>query len=86
MQPLTRSILKLSVTLTPSARWFWHEKLHAGSSGGGGGANEQFWLWVEDPENDHIYYHEQVTMTRKQVRSTSSVFSLQSKAHTICIG
>ncbi len=72
VQPVTRSVLRLTVRLTPHSDWRWNDRLH----GSGPVASEPFWLWVEDPENDHIYYHETVNFTRKQV-SLSSFFIKQ---------
>ena len=38
----------------------WNDRVH------GGGA-EPFYIWVEDPINHHIYHHEYLLLTKKQV-------------------
>jgi activating signal cointegrator complex subunit 3 len=57
VQPITRSVLRLSVTLTPQFRW--HDSAH--------GAVEPFWLWVEDAENQHIYHTEYFLLHKNQL-------------------
>lgn len=32
-----------------------------------GGVGEPWWLWVEDPLNDHIYHSEYFLLQKKQV-------------------
>ena len=39
----------------------WNDKVH-------GRTSEPFWLWVEDPDHDHMYHHEYFLLTRKQVQ------------------
>jgi hypothetical protein len=41
-----------------------------------GGGAEPFYVWVEDPVNHHIYHHEYVLLTKKQVRQTSDLVPL----------
>lgn len=31
------------------------------------GSSEPFWIWVEDPENNHIYHSEYFILHKKQV-------------------
>jgi hypothetical protein len=38
----------------------WNDRVH-------GGTAEPFWIWVEDPETNHIYHHEYLLLTKKQV-------------------
>jgi len=54
VQPITRSILRLSVDVIPDFEFVerWH------------GHGEAFWLWVEDNENDCIYHTEYVVVNR----------------------
>ena len=59
-QPITRTVLRVRLTIRPNFRW--NDKCHGKSS-------EPFWIWVEDPDNDHMYHHEYFLLTRKQVMS-----------------
>lgn len=38
-----------------------------------GGVGEPWWLWVEDPLNDHIYHSEYFLLQKKQVPADSPV-------------
>lgn len=55
VQPISKSILRFQVTLTPSFAWSqrWH------------GSIQGFWLWVEDSGNNRIYHQEYVQFSRK---------------------
>jgi len=56
IQPITRSVLRLSVTLSPD--FIWRDSQHG---------NLQRWLiWVEDPVNEHIYHTETFNLSKKQ--------------------
>ena len=56
VQPITRSVLRVSVTLTPD--FIWRDSQHGGI---------QRWLvWVEDPVNEHIYHTETFNLSEKQ--------------------
>ncbi|KAL1514923.1 hypothetical protein AB1Y20_004002 [Prymnesium parvum] len=48
-QPITRTVLR--VVLTLRAAFEWNDRHHGGG--------EPWWVWVEDTENEHIYYKEQ---------------------------
>ena len=56
VQPITRTVLRVSVTLTPE--FVWVDKHH--------GQSQRWLLWVEDPVNEHVYHSEQITVTKKQ--------------------
>ncbi|XP_076373679.1 activating signal cointegrator 1 complex subunit obelus isoform X2 [Tachypleus tridentatus] len=56
IQPITRSVLKITLEITPDFQW--NDKIH--------GKNEAFWIWVEDPESDYIYHSEYFMLTKKQ--------------------
>ena len=58
IQPITRTVLRVRLTVTPDFRW--NDKVH-------GKTQEPFWVWVEDPASDHMYHHEYFQLTRKQV-------------------
>ena len=38
----------------------WNDKVH-------GNAAEPFWIWVEDPESNHIYHSEYFMVHKKHV-------------------
>uniref|UniRef100_A0A0K2UGB9 U5 small nuclear ribonucleoprotein 200 kDa helicase n=1 Tax=Lepeophtheirus salmonis TaxID=72036 RepID=A0A0K2UGB9_LEPSM len=58
LQPITRTVVRIRLTITPDFKW--NDKIH-------GYVGESFWIWVEDPENNFIYHHEYITLTKKQV-------------------
>ena len=58
IQPITRTVLRVRLTVLP--RFRWNDKVH-------GRTSEPFWIWVEDPSNDHMYHNEYFMITRKQV-------------------
>ncbi|XP_038207200.1 activating signal cointegrator 1 complex subunit 3 [Zerene cesonia] len=58
LHPITRTVLRIRLTITPNFKW--NDKYH-------GKAPEAFWIWVEDPETDIMYYHEYFLITKKQV-------------------
>jgi activating signal cointegrator complex subunit 3 len=53
--PLTSSILRFQVTLTPN--FTWSPRWHGGALG--------FWVWVEDAEQTTVYHHEYVVFSRR---------------------
>uniref|UniRef100_A0A3B3DTQ4 Activating signal cointegrator 1 complex subunit 3 n=1 Tax=Oryzias melastigma TaxID=30732 RepID=A0A3B3DTQ4_ORYME len=60
IQPITRTVLRVRLTVTPDYRW--NDQVH-------GSVGEPWWLWVEDPINDHIYHSEYFLLQKKQVVS-----------------
>ncbi|XP_041352458.1 activating signal cointegrator 1 complex subunit 3-like [Gigantopelta aegis] len=58
IQPITRTVLRVRLTITPDFKW--DDKVH-------GGTAEPFWIWVEDPDNNHIYHSEYFMLHKKQV-------------------
>eukprot|EP00164_Ancoracysta_twista_P005304 GFYU01007260.1.p1 GENE.GFYU01007260.1~~GFYU01007260.1.p1 ORF type:complete len:2145 (-),score=864.44 GFYU01007260.1:262-6696(-) len=48
VQPITRSVLKVELTITPDFQW--DEKVHSTSQG--------FWVMVEDVDGENILHHE----------------------------
>ena len=58
IQPITRTVLRVRLTITPMFRW--NDRVH-------GTASESWWIWVEDPENNHIYHSEYFLLHKKQV-------------------
>lgn len=58
VQPITRTVLRVSVTLIPEFEW--RDQLH--------GALQRWLIWVEDPVNEHIYHSETFNLSKKQCR------------------
>ncbi|XP_006824124.2 activating signal cointegrator 1 complex subunit 3-like [Saccoglossus kowalevskii] len=58
IQPITRTVLRVRLTVTPEFNW--NDRVH-------GGTSEPWWVWVEDPENNHIYHSEYFLLHKKQV-------------------
>ncbi len=58
IQPITRTVLRVRLTIVPEFRW--NDKVH-------GTAAEPFWIWVEDPDNNHIYHSEYFMIHKKHV-------------------
>lgn len=59
VQPITRTILRVKVTIT--ADFVWSRDIS--------GNQELFWLLVEDQDNHFIFHHESVAITRREVES-----------------
>lgn len=57
IQPITRTVLKVQLDITPDFRWC--DRYHKGA--------EAFWIWVEDPNSDEIYHYEYFILTKQQV-------------------
>ncbi|XP_077455363.1 activating signal cointegrator 1 complex subunit 3 isoform X2 [Stigmatopora argus] len=58
VQPITRTVLRVRLIVTPD--FHWSDQVH-------GSVGEPWWLWVEDPINDHIYHSEYFLLQKKQV-------------------
>ncbi|KAK8385131.1 hypothetical protein O3P69_012135 [Scylla paramamosain] len=56
-QPITRTVLRVRLTIRPE--FTWNDKVHGGQ--------ENYWIWVEDPDTNFMYHHEQFMVTKKQV-------------------
>uniref|UniRef100_A0A4W3HS74 Activating signal cointegrator 1 complex subunit 3 n=1 Tax=Callorhinchus milii TaxID=7868 RepID=A0A4W3HS74_CALMI len=63
IQPITRTVLRVRLTITPDFKW--HDQVH-------GSVGEPWWIWVEDPVNDHIYHSEYFLLQKKQVLTKES--------------
>ena len=59
IHPITRSVLRVKISLTGNFRW--NDKIH--------GVSESFWVWIEDPNTNHIYHHEYFTLQKKYVKN-----------------
>lgn len=58
IQPITRTVLRVRLTIKPEFKW--DNKVH-------GSTSEPWWIWVEDPDNNHIYHSEYFLLHKKQV-------------------
>lgn len=59
VQPITRTVLKVTLVIEPLFRW--NPKIH--------GNAEPWWIWVEDAENTNLYHAELYQMRAEHVRS-----------------
>ena len=66
VQPITRGILRMTLTLT--ADFDWCDRYH-------GTHAEPFYVWVEDGESEFVYHSEQFLLLKKQ-RSQGKVIEL----------
>ncbi|NXM99225.1 ASCC3 protein, partial [Sylvia borin] len=58
IQPITRTVLRVRLNIAPD--FTWNDQVH-------GSVGEPWWIWVEDPTNDHIYHSEYFIVQKKQV-------------------
>ncbi|KAI1241058.1 hypothetical protein IHE44_0009518 [Lamprotornis superbus] len=58
IQPITRTVLRVRLNIAPD--FTWNDQVH-------GSVGEPWWIWVEDPTNDHIYHSEYFIIQKKQV-------------------
>nr|CAI5865607.1 unnamed protein product [Callosobruchus analis] len=63
IQPITRSMLKVELTITPDFQW--EEKVH--------GASEAFWILVEDVDSEVILHHEYFLLKSKYAQDEHHV-------------
>ncbi|KAL1643346.1 Pre-mRNA-splicing helicase BRR2 [Diplodia intermedia] len=59
VQPMTRSMLRMELTITPN--FVWDETLH--------GNAESFWIVVEDCDGEEILFHDQFLLRREYAAS-----------------
>ncbi len=64
IQPITRTVLKVRLTILPDFEW--SDKIH-------GMTSDPWWIWVEDSENNQMYHSEYFMLQRKQVRALRPV-------------
>lgn len=67
IQPITRTVLRVRLTIKPEFQW--NDKVH-------GSTSEPWWIWVEDPDNNHIYHSEYFLLHKKQVCTSLNRFAL----------
>ena len=63
IQPITRTVLRVRLTVKPDFKW--DDRIH-------GNTCEPWWVWVEDAENEHIYHSEYFLLQQKQVLQEES--------------
>ncbi|KAH8409768.1 hypothetical protein KR222_006442 [Zaprionus bogoriensis] len=63
LQPITRTVLRITVNIYPD--FTWNDRVH-------GKTSQSFWLWIEDPESNYIYHSELFQLTRKCVFANQS--------------
>jgi len=59
LQPLTRSILRVSLEIHPDFEWT--DRMH--------GSSQSFWFWVDDQNSEWIYHAERFTLRKSDYRS-----------------
>ncbi|KIJ55099.1 hypothetical protein M422DRAFT_219656 [Sphaerobolus stellatus SS14] len=59
VQPITRSLLRIDLTITPDFRW--DERVH--------GSAETFWIVVEDVDGEIILFHDQFVLRQRYAES-----------------
>ncbi|KAK8810576.1 hypothetical protein WA158_007151 [Blastocystis sp. Blastoise] len=63
LQPITSTIIRISVTLT--AKFKWNNRYN--------GASEPFYVWLEDPRNNRILHQEYFTLTAKKAHEPATL-------------
>ena len=58
-QPITRSLLRVELAITPNFEW--HQELH--------GLAELFWVLIEDCDGEEILFHDQFLLRREYAQS-----------------
>lgn len=59
VQPVTRSLLRVELTITP--KFEWNDELHGGA--------EVFWILVEDCDGEEILYHDTFVLRKAYVQT-----------------
>lgn len=60
IKPITRTVLMVKAEIKPY--FYWNDRYHGNNC-------ETFWIWVVDPQSDHIYHSETFKLTKKQVKN-----------------
>lgn len=58
IQPITRTVLRIILEIVPS--FIWNDSYN-------GKKSEAFWIWLQDADSEHIYYHQFLKVTKQQV-------------------
>ena len=59
VQPITRSVLRVELTITPN--FVWDEELH--------GAAQDFWILVEDCDGEEVLFHDQFMLRKDHAQA-----------------
>ncbi|KAL9092972.1 MAG: hypothetical protein Q9159_000596 [Coniocarpon cinnabarinum] len=62
-QPVTRSLLRVELSITPNFQW--HQELH--------GLAETFWILIEDCDGEEILFHDQFLLRKEYAQSEENV-------------
>ena len=62
-QPVTRSLLRVELSITPNFQW--HQELH--------GLAETFWILIEDCDGEEILFHDQFLLRKEYAQSEDNV-------------
>ncbi len=73
VQPITRTIIRIRVTLRPNFRW--NDRLH--------GQMQPFWIWVENPVEVGILHHEYFLLRKKENRQASEIVFTTPISHPV---
>lgn len=63
VQPITRSVLRVELTITPD--FMWEDKVH--------GYVEPFWIMVEDNDGEYILHHEYFLLKKQYIEEDHTV-------------
>ena len=63
VQPITRSILRVELTISPDFQW--EEKIH--------GTSQQFWILVEDVDGETVVHHESWSLKQRYAQDDQVV-------------
>ncbi|KDN49983.1 hypothetical protein RSAG8_01319, partial [Rhizoctonia solani AG-8 WAC10335] len=63
VQPITRSLLRIDLTITPDFRW--DERAH--------GTSQAFWIIVEDVDGEIILFHDQFVLRQRYAQAEHTV-------------
>ena len=63
IQPISRTLLKVRLTITP--KFEWNNKFY-------GMTFDPWWIWVEDTEYNHMLHSDYFLLQRKQVGGANS--------------
>eukprot|EP00041_Stephanoeca_diplocostata_P037706 m.1438323 g.1438323 ORF g.1438323 m.1438323 type:complete len:1940 (+) comp25090_c1_seq3:91-5910(+) len=75
LQPITRTVLRVTLVIEPLFNW--STKVH--------GSVQPWYIWVEDPENEHMYHSELYQMRAEHVNSDDETERNQTITFTIPI-
>ncbi|CAH8557491.1 unnamed protein product [Schistosoma turkestanicum] len=61
-QPITRTILRVKLTIQPD--FIWSNQIH--------GMQQPYWIWIEDPDQGVIFHSEYWTLTKRMYNSKTA--------------